>query len=144
MTALTGVLDANVVIGLAKGGVFDLLSSLYGTLYVPRSVREEIVGPGQGLAGEQELLRALGVWITEVIPDPQTVQQFSATLSWADREVLAIAETNAVDHILSGDRGAAPGAPGHGHRHAGDGPHPDVPRPSPPPPIELGSKRCFE
>jgi predicted nucleic acid-binding protein len=104
VTALSGALDANVVVGLAKGGVFDLLSSLYTSLYIPPSVREEIITQGQGLAGESELAQALGVWITVVAPDLQRVQQFSPTLSLADRELLAVAQAQAVDHDLSGDR----------------------------------------
>ena len=35
MTMLRGVLDANMVIGLVKGGVFNLLPSLYAPLYIP-------------------------------------------------------------------------------------------------------------
>jgi predicted nucleic acid-binding protein len=104
LRALTGVLDANTVIGLAKGGVFSLLSSLYADLYVPPAVIEEVIGQGPGLAGGQELARALGAWVTEVVPDAQVLQQFSPQLSSADREVLAVAQTRAIDHVLSADR----------------------------------------
>ena len=41
MTGLTGVLDAAVVIGLAKGDVFPHLASLYSALSIPRAVRDD-------------------------------------------------------------------------------------------------------
>jgi uncharacterized protein len=101
---ITGVLDANAVIGLAKGAVFQLLASLYSPLYVPSSVTQEVVGQGQGRAGVAELATALGGWVTEVTPSPQQVRPFGTTLrSRADREVLAVARLKAVDHILSND-----------------------------------------
>jgi predicted nucleic acid-binding protein len=102
---LTAVLDATVIIGLAKGEIFDHLSRLYRPVYVPRAVREEVVQHGQGRVGAGELSRALGVWITEVLPDHTSLQQFSALRSVADREVLAIAHdpARAVDHLLSDD-----------------------------------------
>src|SRR5213593_2878160 len=90
MSALTAILDAMVVIGLAKGGVFDQLSSVYSPLYVPRAVREEVIQHGQGRTGASELTQALGSWITEVVPDPVAMQASADLRSPADREVLAV------------------------------------------------------
>jgi predicted nucleic acid-binding protein len=104
LNAPTGVLDANTLIGLAKGGVFGLLSTLYAALYLSPAIIEEVIGQGPGLAGGQDLAGALGVWITEVLPAAQTMQQPSPLLSPADREVLAVAHDRAVDHVLSADR----------------------------------------
>jgi predicted nucleic acid-binding protein len=104
MTRLTAVLDANMVIGLAKGGVFDLLASVYAPLYIPAAVTQEVIGQGQGRAGAAELARALGGWITEVTPTPHSLQPFRATLrSRADRQVIAVAQAHAVDHLLTND-----------------------------------------
>jgi predicted nucleic acid-binding protein len=100
---LTGVLDANAIIGLAKGGIFHVVASLYAPLYVPTSVKQEVAGQGRGRAGVSELTQALGLWITEVTPDPHAMQQFSFVRSIADREVLAVALQKKVDHILSDD-----------------------------------------
>jgi predicted nucleic acid-binding protein len=101
---LSGVLDAEIVIGLAKGGVFDLLAAVYAPLYVPIAVRREVI-TGRGLAGEAELTRALGHWIREVAPPPP-IPVLSPALSAADHEVLAVARdpARAIDHVLSGDR----------------------------------------
>ena len=113
MTTLTGALDANAIIGLAQGGVFDQLASLYASLYVPQAVIREVTGQGQGLAGDAELRGALGSWVTEAIPDPVRIQTFMVLRSAADREVLAVAQERGVDHILSSDGQLA----GHARRH---------------------------
>jgi len=104
VTTLKGILDANMVIGLVKGDVFGLLRSLYTPLYIPSRVKQEIL-IGQGRPGEEELAHALGVWITEIAADVQGLPPVSASLSVADREVLAVAAdlANAIDHILTGD-----------------------------------------
>jgi predicted nucleic acid-binding protein len=50
-----------------------------------------------------DLLQALGSWITEVVPAPQSVQQFPSPAAIADRAVLAVASEKGVDHILTDD-----------------------------------------
>jgi predicted nucleic acid-binding protein len=103
VTLLTGVLDANVVIGLAKGGVFDRLVSVYAPLYIPAAVRDELIRQGQGRDGVLELSQAIGRWVTMVDPDPQDVQGFAFPRSVGDRQVLAVARAHAVDHVLTSD-----------------------------------------
>lgn len=100
---LVGVLDANVAIGLAKGGVFPLLRSIYSPLFVPEGVVAEVVHPSQQLAGAVELSTALNDWITPVRPVvlPPTVA--AAAVTPADRQVIAVALDRAADHLLSGD-----------------------------------------
>jgi predicted nucleic acid-binding protein len=105
VTTLTGVLDAEMVIGLVKGGVFDCLPSVYAPLYIPAAVRQEVL-TGRGRAGETELTQALGHWIREVPSPVAALPTLSTALSAADHEVLAVAQdpARAVDHVLSGDR----------------------------------------
>jgi predicted nucleic acid-binding protein len=101
---LSGVLDANGVIGPAKGGVFDLLAQIFSPLYVPPAVIEEVVVQGSGRPGAAELSRALGVWVTELKPSSTALALFTHSLpSIADCEVLAVAQEQAVDYILSDD-----------------------------------------
>jgi predicted nucleic acid-binding protein len=114
VTPLSGILDANGAIGLSKGQVFDLLRSVYAPLYVPPSVREEVVDQGQGLAGAQELAQALGHWIAEMAPSHQALQEFAGVRSLADREVLALARETGANHILTGDERLLRRAQGHG------------------------------
>jgi predicted nucleic acid-binding protein len=100
---LTAVLDANVVIGLAKGGVFDLLSALYAPLYIPEAVKDEVIQQGQGRDGVAELTQAIGNWVTVLAPAPQQVQAFTLPRSLADRQVLAVARAQTVSHVLTSD-----------------------------------------
>jgi predicted nucleic acid-binding protein len=100
----SSVVDANGAIGLSKGGVFHLLASLYDAVYVSPGVVSEVIAQGQGLSGSSELSQALGVWVTEVTPDPTLVPHLSPSLRAVDREVLAIAHEQKVDHIVSSDR----------------------------------------
>ena len=72
--------QAAVIIALSKGNVFELLRSLYTALYIPTAVRRESL-TGRGRAGEAELSLALGVWITEVTPDPSALTPFSRRCS---------------------------------------------------------------
>lgn len=101
---LSGVIDANMVVGLAKGGVFDLLKLLYTSLYTPSAVVEEVIAHGQGRTGGPELTAALGHWITEVTPTSQEMASLTPTLrSVADHQVLVVAKAHGVDHILTND-----------------------------------------
>jgi len=100
----SGVLDATVVIGLAKGDVFHRLAAVYAPLYVPAGIRREVVQQGQGRAGVAELTQALGGWLTEIAANPATAQQFAAVRSAVDREVLAVAKDQQVDQVLSDDK----------------------------------------
>lgn len=97
-------LDANVAIGLAKGEVFDSLLSLYTDLFIPPSVRREVIDLARGRAGAAELQRALGQNLYEIIPDPATIHRFAHLASVADSEVLAVAVDQGVDHLLTADR----------------------------------------
>lgn len=103
MITLTGVLDANAVIGLSHGRVFDQLCSLYSPLYIPPAVVQEVITQGSGLAGAEELRRALGIWVIETAPSLQSIQPFATLRSEADREVLAVAHERGADHILTSD-----------------------------------------
>lgn len=97
---LSGVLDANVAIGLARGGLFDRLADAYDPLYVPPAVVREVTATPR--PGALELSRALGSWLTEVAP-ASPLPPVSPTLSLADQEALALARERGVQHLLTGD-----------------------------------------
>jgi len=99
--SLTAVIDSNVVIGLAKGGVFNHLRDLYTGLYVPPTVVNELRQPGQ--PGVADLQKALGNWITVQTPPPGAAGTVAHALAAADLEALGLARHLAVDHLLTGD-----------------------------------------
>lgn len=112
----SGVLDANGIIGLSKGGGFHLLSSIYAPLFVPTLVRAEVIQQGRGRAGVTELQQALGAWLVEADPDHQLLMRYAALRSPADRSVLALAQERGVDHILTDDGPVRREAAQHGLR----------------------------
>lgn len=98
------VADSNPLIGLAKGGVFPLLRSLFGTLSVPQAVWDEVAVRGAGLPGSAELSEAKGHWI-EVIDPPLSARPIILTVSdLEDRAVLALAEHLGADWLITDDR----------------------------------------
>jgi predicted nucleic acid-binding protein len=103
-TGLTVVADANSLIGLTKGGIFDRLPELFAEVWVPPRVVTEVVAQGQGRAGSKELTAALGSWIMERTADPSLLPPLAASLSLADRELLALARGLAADYLLTDDR----------------------------------------
>jgi predicted nucleic acid-binding protein len=105
MTLQTVVVDANSVIGLAKGQVFALLPRLFAAISVPSEVAREVIQREQGRPGSGELAVALGSWASEMTPDPALIASFAASLSLADREVLAVAQGTRGATILTDDRG---------------------------------------
>jgi predicted nucleic acid-binding protein len=104
MNPLRAVGDANAMIGLAKGGVFDQIVQLFPVFFVPTNVSQEVVVKGQGRPGSSELARALQTWATEVTPDLSVIQQTAPALSVADRAVLAVALAVGADFVLTDDR----------------------------------------
>jgi predicted nucleic acid-binding protein len=104
MTRPTAVTDANTIIGLSKGRVFELLAPLFAAVYVPSQVVDEIVTKGKGRPGALELAHALGSWIVENAVDPSSLQQFAPSLSEADRAVLAVMQSTDADYIVTDDR----------------------------------------
>ncbi|MCC6497623.1 hypothetical protein DYH09_29580 [bacterium CPR1] len=78
------VADSNTLIGLAKGEVFEVLRELYGEVFIPESVWDEVVISGAGRFGAAEALAARDEgWLQ--VQDPS---QPGAT---ADLTVLALA-----------------------------------------------------
>ncbi len=72
---MTVVSDSSPLITLARIGCLDLLTKLYGTVYVPSEVYREVAIDGAGLPGAAQVARA--VWI-EVIP-VRNVADFAAS-----------------------------------------------------------------
>jgi hypothetical protein len=49
------VCNSSPLIALSAIGLFDLLTTLYGTINIPQAVYEEVAVSGSGLVGSQEL-----------------------------------------------------------------------------------------
>lgn len=90
------VADSNVLIGLAKGDVFDILQSLFGEIWLPGCVWNELVGQGAGRSGAAELAQARSKgWV-----HLQEPQQATTT---CDATVLALALELSAQRLLTDD-----------------------------------------
>lgn len=97
----TGILDANGIIGLAKGGCFSLVPHVFAEVFIPLLVVQEITDP----LSKAELDLALRSWLTEAAPASGSLQQVPPLGSEADRHVLALALGHQPCVIVTGDRG---------------------------------------
>lgn len=65
------VADSNVLIGLAKGGILDVLRDLHGEVRIGSAVWEEVVVRGHGRPGAAEVQAAADAgWLVVDVPDP--------------------------------------------------------------------------
>lgn len=107
----SAVVDANVVIGLSKGGCFHLLPTLFARVYVTEGVRREIILLGRGRAGSEELQQALS-------QDWAVAAETSADRAlMVDYEVIEAAKRYSVDYVLTGDVEVAAMAESYGFKH---------------------------
>lgn len=88
---MIAVLDANAVIGLAKGECLDQVRALFREVLIPPAVRQEVVEEGRGRAGASELQEALADWIREEVPSAPVPGGGAPGLSAGDHEVVGLA-----------------------------------------------------
>jgi predicted nucleic acid-binding protein len=101
---MTGVLDANGIIGLAKsGGCFAFVGNLFDQVLVPPAVVAEV----QDEVSVPELQSALASWLVEATPTLESTLQVEDVHPEADRQVLALALDSSPSTIITGDRGVA-------------------------------------
>ena len=98
------ICDAAVLIGLAKIGRLDLLRKLYGNIYIPWGVYEEVVLRGRERPGVEEIDRAK--WIKKIkIKDKASVNLLVSELGQGESEVLVLSKELKADLlILDGGR----------------------------------------
>jgi predicted nucleic acid-binding protein len=97
---LTGILDANGVIGLAKSGCFALIPRLFDLVLVPSAVVQEVTD----LISRGELEQALGEWICQEEPSENSLRRIPPLKREADRHVLALALDHQPCILVTGDR----------------------------------------
>ena len=112
------VSNASPLINLARIGKLDLLRQLYGELFVPEAVWQEVVVEGAGHPGADEVKAT--AWIRmQVVTNRQLVQVLQQDLDAGESEAIALAlETEA--ELLLMDEYLGRDTAGHlGLRYAG-------------------------
>lgn len=99
---MTVVADACPLIFLAKIRCLDLLKRLFGSeIVLADSVRQEVVGCSAAPAEAAELARFLATATSEPVA---AARKYTAALSRADHETLALAVKRKADLLLTDDR----------------------------------------
>ncbi len=93
------VANAGPLIALARIGQFGLLRSLYGQLYIPPAVRDEVVASGRGLPGAAEVDAADWIHMVQV-RDTTAVQLLRERLDTGESEALVLAVEMQADLLL--------------------------------------------
>ena len=87
---LTVVSNTSPLINLAQIGMLDLLQKLYGEIYVPDAVWQEVVVKGKGQPGAAELIKF--EWVRrQSVTNVQLVQALSQDLDAGEAEAIALA-----------------------------------------------------
>lgn len=96
------VADASPLIFLGKIGQLDLIPALFkGLVFVPSSVRDEVLAPPISPAETRVLSAFLGRCQVVKVARPQ---RFSAAMSRADNDALTLALRKHADLLLADDR----------------------------------------
>jgi predicted nucleic acid-binding protein len=96
------VIDASPLIGLAIVDGLEWLSKLFGTVYMPESVKNEVL-PGVGATGEEAIAHSIEAGWLKVWPEPipalleidldiGETDCINLSLSYADKSVLIMDE----------------------------------------------------
>lgn len=99
------VADTTPLIGLAKAGRFYLLKEIFGQIYIPEGVYEEVVVEGRGRAGAREVNEA--TWIETVeVKDKLAVELLEDELDKGESESIVLAKELKADWVLMDERAA--------------------------------------
>ncbi len=96
------ICDAAVLIGLAKIDRLDLLRKLYGNIYIPWAVYQEVVVRGKKRPGVEEIDRAK--WIKKIkVKDRAAVNLHVSELGQGESEVLLLGKELKADLLILDD-----------------------------------------
>jgi predicted nucleic acid-binding protein len=98
------VSNAGPLIALAQIERFGLLRELFGKLYIPQAVYDEVVVIGTGRAGANETEQAVGDWIeVQEVKDLVMVKSLLTKLGKGESEAIALALEAKADMVLLDD-----------------------------------------
>lgn len=93
------VSNSTPLIGLAKIGKLQLLKELFGAIYIPQSVYDEVVTNAKGRPGAEEVGQASWI-LTRSVSDSKKVDYLRVDLDAGEAEALILAEELRADWIL--------------------------------------------
>lgn len=110
------VSDTSPLVHLARAGLFSLLKSFYGQLFIPPAVWREAVEEGGGRAGEAEVREAVASgWMSVRAPaEVPLLRLLRESLDAGEAEAVALAAEIEADRILLDETWARKSARGAG------------------------------
>ncbi|MCH8296357.1 DUF3368 domain-containing protein [Candidatus Poribacteria bacterium] len=96
--------DSSALITLSVIGQLHLLENLYGGVFIPHAVYDEVVVQGAGRAGVSEVRDADFIWVEELGSSDQ-VALYTDEVSPQDAAVIVLAKEKGADFIITRDRG---------------------------------------
>jgi predicted nucleic acid-binding protein len=98
------VSNAGPLISLARIERFELLRELFGKLYVPQAVYDEVAVEGTGRARANETAKAVGDWIEiREVKDRAMVQSLLTKLGKGESEAITLALEMKANLVLLDD-----------------------------------------
>lgn len=97
------VSNATPLIGLAMAERFDLLQKLFGRIYIPQGVYDEVVTEGGQRFGTQEVSDAAWIELVEV-KDRLAVEVLADDLGKGESETIVLAREMGADWVLVDER----------------------------------------
>jgi len=97
------VSNATPLIGLAMAERFDLLQKLFGLIYIPQGVYDEVVTEGGQRFGTQEVSDAAWIELVEV-KDRLAVEVLADDLGKGESETIVLAREMGADWVLVDER----------------------------------------
>jgi len=103
---MTVVSNATPLIGLSILNRMDLLKTLFGKIYIPRSVFEELTINGANRAGGQEIAEGVSAgWVhVEDVPASSTLTTLKTDLDDGEAEAIALALALQADLLVIDER----------------------------------------
>ncbi len=112
------ICDVAVLIGLAKIGKLNLLEKLFGKIYIPEGVYNEVVIKGRGRIGAKEIDQAK--WISKTkVKDRTAVNLLFSEFGQGESEVLVLGKELKADWLILDDARARTAAISAGYRIIG-------------------------
>lgn len=96
------VCDSSTLINLSLLNQLHLLEAMYGGVFVPPGVYDEVVRIGAGRVGADEVRNAGFITVTE-LEDPEPVALYMNPLSEVDASVIVLAKEQDADLIITRD-----------------------------------------
>ncbi|MCH8290522.1 DUF3368 domain-containing protein [Candidatus Poribacteria bacterium] len=95
--------DSSILIPLARINQLHLLEEMYGGVFIPQGIYDEVVIRGAGKVGSGEVENADFIHV-EQVRDMDSVDEYVDPLTLEDAEVILLAKEQNADLILSNDR----------------------------------------